>query len=112
MIESDKCRLAPEEVDMAFQEAELADEPVLSHLLVALKDGTIQTFRANVSRDFPSVKEVPPQTRTPGPSEIAIVEDALPGPLAKVTLKASVVAAMLHWDEVEQIDLDREVRPT
>ena len=112
LVESDKCRLSPEELDGALQEADHEDEPVLSNLLIAVKDGMLQTFRASLARDFPFVREVSTETDGIGSDEIAIIEDALPGPIAKVTLKARVVAAMLRWDEVEQVDLDRDVRPT
>jgi len=112
LADSDKCRLASEELDIAFQEAEGDDEPLLSNLLVAVKDGTLETFRAAIARDFPSVKEVSPEANSLGPDEVAIIEDALPGPIAKVTLKARFVLAMLRWDEVEQVDLDRDVKPT
>ncbi len=112
LAESGKFRLAPEEIDIAIQGAEADGEPLLSNLLIAVKDGMIQTFRASIAREFPLVKEVSPEVDCLGPNEIAIVEDALPGPIVKVTLKAHVVAAMLRWDEVEQVDLDREVRPT
>ena len=111
LAESDKCRLAPEELDIAFQEAEADDGPVLSDLLIAVKDGMLQTFRTSIARQFPSVREVSSEADDLGPDEIAIIEDALPGPIVKVTLKASIVAAMLRWDEVEQVDLDRELRP-
>ena len=61
LAESDKCRLAPEELDLAFQEAEPDDEPLLSNLLIALKDGMLQTFRASIAREFPFVREARPK---------------------------------------------------
>ena len=110
--ESGKCRLKPEEVEAAFQDSKDPEGPVVANLLIAVKEGQLDAFRAKTAEECPKVKEAPDPCSPLGPDEITIMESAFPGPIAKAALHARYVAVMLRWHMVEQIDFDREVRPT
>jgi len=112
LIESGKCRLKPEEVEAAFQGSVDPEGPVVDNLLIAVEEGQLDAFRAKAAEECPKVKVAADACKPLGPDEIAILESTFPCPIAKAVLHARYVAVMLRWQMVEQIDFDREVRPT
>ena len=111
LIDSPKVRLSPREIEDAFSVAPAGAEPVVGNLLIAVREGQIEAFKAHLARECQRVRLRPSDSGYLGDDEVAIVEDAYPSPIVKAALHVGEVVKIVRWDIVEQIEPDRDVKP-